>query len=432
MLLRSTAFLALVVSFSISLAAQNAGSPDPKQRIKAIHEMARQGSSAIPKIAPLLKDPILDVRIEAVKALVDVDTQYSLDPLIQATHDNDSEIQMRATDGLVNFYMPGYVKSGFTASLTRAGGTIKGKFSDTNDKVIDPYIQVRPEVIRALGPLARGGSSMDCRANAARAIGILRGAAAVPDLLESVRTKDSRLIYESLIALQKIRDPSAATGITFLLHDMDEKVQDTAVETVGLLRNKNALPDLRDVLSHARSGKVRRAALSAIAMLPDAADKDLYNRYLKDKDENLRCSAAEGLGRLKDPSALHIVEQTFTGETKITPRLGEAFALVLLGKTEMTEFSPLQYLVDTLNSSIHRGEARAYLIELARDPQIRGLLYPVLAKGTKDEKIHLSQVLAVSGGQDAVPYLDALTRDTDSEVASEAVRSFRTLKSRLP
>ena len=119
------------------------------------------------------------MRVEAVKQLTDA---RALDALILATHDNDAEVQIHATDGLVNFYLPGYVQTGFGASIKRVGGSIKGKFTDTNDQVIDPYVTVRPDVIAALGALVRGGVSMEARANAARAVGILRGKAAVPDL----------------------------------------------------------------------------------------------------------------------------------------------------------------------------------------------------------------------------------------------------------
>ena len=200
--------LSVVLLSSFVAPAQDTASQDPKPRRKAARDLADQGPDAIPKLRPLLSDPDLDVRIEAVKSIVQIDTDKSLDPLIQAARDNDPEIQIRAADGLVNFYLPGYVKSGLTASLRRAGASVKGRFTETNDQVVDAYIQVRPEVVEALGTLARGGSSMESRANAARAVGVLRGAAAVPDLLEAVKSKDSQVIYESLIALQKIRDPA--------------------------------------------------------------------------------------------------------------------------------------------------------------------------------------------------------------------------------
>ena len=194
--------------------------PAADVRPKDVREMAKGGSSALPQLQELLKNPDTEIRVEAVKGMTEIGTQRSLDPLILATQDNDPEVQIRATDGLVNFYLPGYVQTGIGASIKRVGTSIKAKFTDTNDQVVDPYVTARPEVVAALGKLARSGGSLEVRANAARAIGILRGKEAVPDLLEAIHTKDSAVIYESLNALQKIRDQSAAPRITFLLRDL--------------------------------------------------------------------------------------------------------------------------------------------------------------------------------------------------------------------
>src|SRR5437660_12000628 len=112
-------------------------------RPKDVREVARGGSNAIPQLQALLKNQDLNIRVEAVKSIVDIGTQRSLDPLIEATADSDAEIQIRATDGLVNFYLPGYVKSGLGGTLQRVRRGIKAKFTDTNDKVIEPYVPVR-------------------------------------------------------------------------------------------------------------------------------------------------------------------------------------------------------------------------------------------------------------------------------------------------
>src|SRR5262249_53560068 len=135
------------------LLAQNA-------RPKDVREAAKGGSAAIPRLQEFLKDTNPDVRVEAVKQISEIGTQRSIDALVLATQDNEPEVQIRATDGLVNFYLPGYLQTGFAASLKRVGTGIKGKFTDTNDQVIDPYVVVRPEVIAALGKLARGGGNM--------------------------------------------------------------------------------------------------------------------------------------------------------------------------------------------------------------------------------------------------------------------------------
>ncbi|HWB84562.1 MAG TPA: HEAT repeat domain-containing protein [Bryobacteraceae bacterium] len=407
-----------------SLAAQDV-------RPKDVRDIAKAGSSALPKLQDLLKNPDVDVRVEAVKQITDIGTQRSLDPLIQATHDNDPEVQIRATDGLVNFYLPGYVQTGFSASLRRVGTSIKGKFTDTNDQVIDPFITVRPDVIAALGALARGGSSMDARANAARAIGVLRGKAAVPDLIEAIRSKNTEVIYESLVALQKIRDESAAPQITFLLRDFDQGVQIAAIETTGLLGNKSAVPDLIGVLNSTKDSKVRRAALTSIAMLPVESSRSIYTRYLHDKDDKMRAAAAEGFARLHNPADLPMIQKAWQEEGKSAPRLALAFAEVMLGNTERSEFSPLQILVNNLNSAAYNGVAYAYMVELAREERVRQALYPMIAGATKDEKIGLARVLARSGDKESVPYLQKLSNDSDSDVAQEGLRSLRSLQARL-
>ncbi|HEY1496733.1 MAG TPA: HEAT repeat domain-containing protein [Candidatus Solibacter sp.] len=397
-------------------------------RPKDVRDAGKGGSSAIPRLTEFLKDPSRDVRVEAVKQLTDA---RALDALILATRDNDAEVQIRATDGLVNFYIPGYVQTGVTASIKRVGSSIKGRFTDTNDLEIDPYITVRPDVIAALGVLVRGGNGMEARANAARALGILHGRQAVPDLLEALRTKDTDVLYESLVALQKIRDESAGPKISFLLRDLNPKVQIAAIETTGLLKNREAVPDLIEVMKRAKDAKVRRAALGSLAMLPDEQTRPVFQQYLADKDDKMRAAAAEGFGRLHNPADLPTLEQAWKDETKGSPRVSMAFALVKLGRTEISEFSPLQSLINSLNSAAYKGEAVPFLTEVARDPAVRKSLYGVLGTATKDEKIGLAKVLAVSGDKESVGYLEKLSRDPDTEVAQEGLRAMRNLQARL-
>jgi HEAT repeat protein len=341
-------------------------------------------------------------------------------------------MQIRATDGLVNFYLPGYIKVGLTGSIQRAGNAVKAKFSDSNDQVIDSFVMVRPDVVQALGKVARGGASLDARANAARAIGILRGRDAIPDLAEAMHSKDDEVMYEALIAVQKIRDPSAAPRITFLLRDLNERIQTTALETTGLLRNREAAPEVRDALQHARNIKIRRAALAALAMLAEPQDRATFRQNLTDRDDAIRAAAAEGLGRIKDQADRADLDKAFNDERKMNARLAMAFALVSLGNLDTGEFSPLRYLVNTLNVRTYRDVANSYLVELTREPAVRQAVYPSMAGATKDEKIQLAIVFSRSGDKESVPYLEKISIDPDNDVAQEGIRSLRTLRARLP
>jgi HEAT repeat protein len=404
-----------------------------KLKIKGLREYAKQGSTAIPKITPYFKDIDVEVRREAVKAVVEIGTQRSLEPLTDACGDNDPEVQIRATDGLVNFYLPGYVAHGISATLRRAGDMVAGKWVDGNDDAIDPDTPIRTEITDALSKLVAGGSSMDSRANAARALGILRAKAGLPALIAALRSKDSRLMYESLIAIQKIRDRSAGLNLVFLVRDLDEKVQLAAIETAGILGPREAIPELKRVLENTKSKKVRRAAVVALAQIPEPANHSLFIELLGDKDDDVRGGAAEGLGRLAIPEDRPTLEKAWAGEKKTLPRLSEAFALAMLGDTDTSSLNPLGFLINNLNQRAWRNVALPFLSELAqKQPAARkAIISGIQPNSTADEKTGIAQALSATRSADVIPTLEALTKDDDPAVAREALRSLRILKSSI-
>src|ERR1700722_1843909 len=97
------AFSGLLLAF-VSLLPLAAQDVKPKD----VRDAAKSGPSAIPTLQGYLKNRPPDVRAEAVKQLTEIGTAASLDPLMLATQDDDQQIQILATDGLVNFYSPGY------------------------------------------------------------------------------------------------------------------------------------------------------------------------------------------------------------------------------------------------------------------------------------------------------------------------------------
>ena len=423
----------LRISFLLSgLLAFSQIQGDTKQRVRAAHDLAKEGDQGTAKLAPYITDTDVTVRAEAVKSLNDIGGPKTLDLLVKAAGDPDPEIQIRAADGLVNIYLPGYIKTGISGTLQRVQGGVKARFTDTNTQAIDTYVVVRPDVIEALAKQAVSGSSLDSRANACRALGILRGQAAIPQLAEALHSKDSQVIYEALVAFEKIRDPASADRVSFLVRDLDERIQLTAIEAAGILLDRDAAPDLRNLLVRTKSLKVRRAATASLAMLADPADHDVFVHALSEQDDGLRAAGAEGIARLKNPADKPAVEKAFGAEHRMGTRLSEAFALVALGNLDTAQLSPLRYLIDTLNQRTYQGYALAFLVELARDTAVRQALYPLLPGATKDERVQLGTVLARSGEADSKPYLEAMTKDSDTDVAEAGVRDLRTLQARLP
>jgi len=139
------------------------------------------GRSGDPATGPMVSDPDLGVRHLRPSKAAGGDRARKLQPrsLIQATRNSDPEIPDSRPDGLVNstFRAMPAPGDGFPAAGGRQG---RHPAYGHQRQVIDAFIEVRPEVAQGLGRLVRGGSSMESRANAARAAGILRAKAALP------------------------------------------------------------------------------------------------------------------------------------------------------------------------------------------------------------------------------------------------------------
>ncbi len=416
-----------------AMCAQTDDQYTPKQRIATIRGLGKRGGDAVPALSAYLGDPDRDIRVEAVKAIIKVGGEPTLTPLVKATHDADREVDIWATDGLVNFYLPGYVTRGMTGPLTHGLRQAKSVFGTRNDQVIAPDVTVRPDVAQALGDEVTHAADFDARTNAARAAGILRAQPAVPALAGSLRAHESQLIFESLVALQKIKDPSAGPAVSPVTRDLDERIQITALQTVGLLRSQPSAPDIRDALKTAKDVKVRRAALSALASLGLAEDRHTFLQYLSDSDADLKVAALEGLGRVREPDDFPELQAAYNEpNADWEVHLAAAFALVSEGKVDTAEFSPLPYLIESLGTKGKSETAGAYLTELARRDDVENGLLSEIKRTSHDQKLALCSVLGQSQTEKAIPVLTDLTRDIDPDVALAASRALKTIQARRP
>ncbi|MBI3895369.1 MAG: HEAT repeat domain-containing protein [Acidobacteria bacterium] len=400
--------------------------PDPKIRERAARGLGNEGNPAyVPALGTVVQDQDEKVRTAVVKALIRLGSPASLPPLGLAVRDGIPEIRYLAIDGLVNFYIPGYVDTGFGGFFRSVSKRVEGLFSDVDTLVVDPDVRLDEGVVRTLREALTGAPDMNTRIRAARALGILRAQETLEDLVQAAFSNNVGLIEEVLRALQKIKDPSVGPRVIFLLDYPQEHIQERAAETVGLLRTEEAIPDLQRLLRNSSSKVVRATALEALAFMPTTETAPIFTQYLEDREKAMRTAAALGLGRLKDPNHLGTLDQAWQKEKDKSVGLALAFALVAHGKMEA-----LDELVSNLSSRVREGEARPYLIELAREPAVREALYPQLHNRDADIRRNLCQVFAASGDSTSISYLETLLRDRNSEVSVEAGRAIRLLRSR--
>ncbi len=425
--------IASVVLVAIAASAQEpweAGLSDPKARVRAraVRSLgeSEEGFRHLTRLAPLLDDGSEEVRATVVATLIKVRTVDAQQLLIRATSDLSPRVQSLAVDGLVDFYLPNYVKLGVLSSISAFGASLKGRFSKPSPLTVSEYIKVNPETLGAIGAVLRAGRSDEARANAARAVGVLLGREALDDLLAGVRSRNSMIILESVLAIKKLQVISAGPEIVFLLDDPDPEIRKAVIQAVGQLRTREAVPGLVEVVNGVHKVRVRVQALIALAKIPDNGQRELFLRYLVDQDKGMRAAAAEGVGRVGDPGDARLIEHHFQMEKAGSTRLSLAFAAACLGN-----FVRLNDLVEGLNSKVHRLEARPFLVELSRQEEVLKRLYVPLSTGTVAQRRHLAFVLSQSGNEASLPHLENLTNDTNGAVASAAIEALRVLRSRL-
>ena len=402
--------------------------PKPRVRARAVRSVgeSEQGFRHVDRIAPFLEDGSEAVRTEVVLALIKIRTVDTQQVLVRATTNSSSRVQSLAVDGLVDFYSPGYVKTSTLATISTYGATLRARFSEPSPMTVSSYVNVNPDVVRAIGLVLREGASDVARANAARAIGILLGRGVLDDLLVGVRSRNSMIILESVLAIKKLQETSAGPELVFLLDDPDPEIREAVIRTLGQLRTPEAVPGLVKVVTGNERLRLRVQALIALAKIPDNGQRELFLRYMVDDDKGMRAAAAEGVARIADPTDARLIEHHFQLENSASVKLSLAFAGVCLGN-----FVRLNDLVEGLNSRVHRLEARPFLIEVSRKEEVLKRLYVPLSTGTVPQRRHLAFVLSQSGTEESVPHLENLADDPNGQVATAAIEALRVLKARL-
>jgi HEAT repeat protein len=423
-------FLTSVLCARILLGQADTGSS--KQVIQTIRELGKRDDKSLPALVPYLTYQDRDVRAEAVKAIVKIDTMRSLDPLLAALKDSDSEIQQRAIDGIVNAYVPGYVaKSGIGGYFTKGVRQVKSFFTERNDTVVDPDVKIRADIGPALSDKIINSPDMDVRSNAALAAGILRAGDTVPALEKGLRAKNSDVIFECLIALQKIRDTSAGPSVNFLARDLDDRVQATALETIGVLHSTTSAEDVRYAFKNARNLKIQRAALETLAMLALPEDRALFQQNAGQTDAELRASSLEGLARLREPDDFPKMKAAFDeADADWRVHSAAAFGMVMEGDNSVEDLGPLLFLVEGFSLKPRAGVSAAYLSEVARSQDTRNALAKILPDELKDRKIGILDALSTVNAPDSLAILQQYTADRDKDVAFAAMHDVRLAQSR--
>jgi len=402
-------------------------SPDAKVRAKAARELGKTGdASVIPPLRAALTDSDVKVRHELVLALASIHQPASLEPLAAASRDSNPDIQTLAIQRLVGYYTGETPEEGFTGFMKKNLVTRPKSLFVTDDTRIDPGVEVDPVVLAALENDLRSAKTFGVQREAARGLGVLMAKQAVPDLVKSAHSNDEDLARNSLNALTKIKDTSAGPQLIDLLDSPHDNVKRDAAVAVGLLHAHEAVAKLQLIYQNNRDKKNREKALEGLAYLGDPVSEPIFVKAVWSQNKSFRISGAEGLGRVGDKKVVPDLQKAEALEKDGEARLAMEFALTDLGKDDY-----VNTMVQELGTKLHGDIAQAYFIELSRNPQFLPKLYPYLVNQDATIRRKLAIVLVYAGDSTSIAPLEQLSHDSNTDVASAALRALRATRARV-
>jgi len=416
-------------------------SPNSGTRRDAAHKLGERrvrNQLAVEALAVTArKDEEHEVRAEAVQSLGMIKDFSALPEMLDALKDQHPEVRRIAIKALVAMYTEHDIDF---ITNRRAGWNLFNPFLDTSDhEIVEPYVSVEPLIVTGIGEAARGDRDRDVRVSAVRALGVLRGTAAIPQLADTL-SADQDLRIEVLRAFIKIGDQSAGPHLIPFFRDSDQKVRTQAMVAAGMLKYKPGVEPLLAVygLGPEKKGTFKivgervkgglaylpprdEAALWALSLIGDEKAEQTFVENLGDKDADRRQYAIEGLARIADPRYQDQISRLVLTEKNGDVKLAEYWALYKMAST-----TNIQFIVRKLETD-QEGQARAYLME-SNSPAD---LFPYIQSSSKEVRQKVIEILGRIGDQETIKELEPIVRTSSAATADTATVAIKRIEWRM-
>lgn len=434
-------FVARADSQSLETLLAYLKSPNPGTRRDAAHKLGERrvrNQLAVEALAVAArKDEDREVRAEALQSLGMIKDFSALPEMLDALKDPHSEVRGVAIRSLVALYTENDI--GFITNR-RAGWNLFNPFLDTSDhEIVEPYITVEPLIVTSIGESARGDRERDVRISAVRALGVLRGTAAIPHLADAL-SADQDLRIEVLRAFIKIGDQSAGPHLIPFFRDSDQKVRTQAMVAAGMLKYKPAVEPLLSVygLGPEKKGALVKvgervkgglaylpqrdeAALWALSLIGDEKAEQTFVENMTDKDADRRQYAIEGLARIADPRYEDQISRLVLTEKNNDVKLAEYWALYRMGSV-----TNIQFVVRKLDTD-QESQARAYLMEATSPAD----LFPYIRSSSKEVSQKVIEILGRIGDQETIKELEPVVRTSSASTSDIATVAIKRIEWRM-
>lgn len=379
------------------------------------------------------RDDTGEVRAEAMKSLGLIKDSTALPDMLDGLKDGQKEVRSITVRALVALYTEHDIDF---ITNHRKGWNRLNPFIDTDDhEIIEPYITVEPSVISTLGETARADLDREVRIAAIRALGVLRGRAAIPNLADALNA-DQNVRIDVIRTLMKIGDAESGRFLVPFFRDSDEKVRNQAMFATGFLKYRGAVQPLLSVYgrgpeSRGTMANVKnvfspitprdRAALSALAMIGDDRAEQVFLENLTDKNADRRRYAVEGLARIGDQKYADQISRLLLAEKDNEAKLAEQWALYKLGQRDQ-----IRHIVPKLYSG-QDDQAYGYLMEIDQVAD----LYPYARSSNTDVRRKVIEILGKIGDKSTIAELQPVATSSGAETADMATVAIKRIEWRI-
>jgi len=273
---------------------------------------------AVEPLIDALRDPDLDVQQAAAKTLGQLQDIQATKPLIDALQHQDLNMRQAAAEALGQLGDTWAVTSLMGAALRdphldvrRTAAKALGQLGDAQavehlvTALDDKDEDVRRAAIRTLGYIWKlkevidlGDEDAGVRRRATEALGRLGDGRAVRPLIAALRDRDKEVRRAVTKSLKWFDE--AIPSLTTALGNDNRDIRQVAAEALGQLGNARAVEPLVAALQEELDWGMRRAVIRALGLIWGL--KEVID--LGDEDADVRCRAAEALGRLGDERAV--------------------------------------------------------------------------------------------------------------------------------
>ena len=248
-----------------------------------------QDKRVVEPLIKMLRDPVPLARATAAEALGQLREPSAVSWLVGLLRDVDATVRTRAARGLERLGWHPESDDERTWHMVATGN-------------LNRVAEMGSDGVQPLVDLMRNGSP-EKQLSAVKALSEIDDPRIPKLMLEALKKSNVLVRLAALEKLEQFADPSIYEAVERLLHDQGSNIRAAAVSAAVTCGGSRAVPMLVKMLRDA-SWEVRHEVVKALGRIGDTTAIDGLSKALQDRDHDVRESAATALGKIGDAQAI--------------------------------------------------------------------------------------------------------------------------------